>query len=160
MDIGFAGERRACHAGHRDQPRALALDQWHDAQQFLGLAGIRQRQQHVVARNHAEITMAGFRGMHKVRRRSRARHGGRDLARHVAGLAHAADDHPPVTAEYEFDGGCEFAVDPANQRADRSRFDAQRLATERQRTFRRKMIGFQAWAHGLAAVMMAQVYLT
>ena len=104
--------------------------------------------------------MAGFRRMHEIRRGSGAGHGRRDLARHMPGLAHAADDQPPVTAENEFDRRRELAVYPADQRVDRGSLDAQRLTTERQRTFRRELIGFQVLAHGLAAVMMTGVYLT
>ena len=65
-----------------------------------------------------------------------------------------------MTAENEFDRRREAAIYPANQGVDRSRLNAQRLATQRQRAFGRELMGIGALAHGQAAVMIAQVYLT
>ncbi len=47
----------------------------------------------------AEIAMAGLGRMDEMRRRAGRGEGGGDLARHMAGLAHARDDHPPLRRE-------------------------------------------------------------
>ena len=96
MGIGLPGEARLRFAGKRDQLGALAFDQRHDRQQFGGFARVRQRDKYVVARDHAEVAMARFGGMHKIRRRAGARHGRRDFARDMAGLADAAHRYAPA----------------------------------------------------------------
>ena len=104
MDVGLARQGRVRIAGHRDQLGALALDQRHDRQQFGALAGIGQRDHDVVARDHAEIAVAGFGGMDEEGRGAGAGQRRGDLAGDVARLADAADHDAAAAAEHDLDG--------------------------------------------------------
>ncbi len=64
--------------------------QLHQFDDFPGLAGIRDQQQHVVGLDHAEIAVLGVRGVQEHRRRAGGTEGGGDVQRDLAGLAHAA----------------------------------------------------------------------
>ena len=102
MDVGFGGERRARIARDGDQPRALTLDQRDDHQKLRAFSRIRQGDHHVVARNHAQVAVAGFGGMDEECRSAGACQGGRNLAGDVAGLADSADYNAP-SAEHDFE---------------------------------------------------------
>ena len=72
---------------------ALALEHRQQHQDFVGFAGIGQRQHDVGVGDHAQVAMAGFARMHVERGRAGRGQGRGDLARDVAGLAHAGADH-------------------------------------------------------------------
>jgi hypothetical protein len=91
VHVGGLGQRRGGVAGHRDQRNALLLDGGQQGQQLLGLAGVGQRQHHVVLGDHAQVAVGGLGGMHEEGRRAGAGERGRDLVPHVPGLAHAHD---------------------------------------------------------------------
>ena len=120
-DVGLARQRGIGVAGDGDQLAALALDQRHDGQQFVVLAGVGKRDQHVVARDHAQVAMHGFGGMHEIGRRAGAGHGGGDLARDVAGLADAADDDAAAAGQDQRHRLREARVQPIGERAARPR---------------------------------------
>ena len=119
MRAGFPRFRQAKHDVGGLAERAFGIDRdrdEHDAEtariidqvlQFLGLAGPGQRQHDVVRRDHAEVAMAGVGGMNEECRRPGRGQRRRDLARDVAGFAHAGDDHPAACRAYRFDGGDE-----------------------------------------------------
>ena len=92
-------------AGERDQLGAAALHQRHDLQQLLARAGVRDGDEHVAALDHAEVAVARLGRMHEVRRRAGAGEGRGDLARDVAGLAHAAHHHAALALVDELDRG-------------------------------------------------------
>ena len=73
-----------------------ALGVGDDVGQLARLAGLGQRQDHVVRADHAEVAVAGLGGMDEEGRRAGGGEGGGDLARHVAGLAHAGADDPAL----------------------------------------------------------------
>ena len=64
--------------------------------QLRCLTRIGQSQHRVAGHDHAQIAMAGLGRVHEMRRRAGGGEGRRDLARDMAGFAHAADDHPPA----------------------------------------------------------------
>ena len=77
------------------------------SQDFVGLAGIRQRQHHVGVGDHAEVAVAGFARVHVEGRRAGRGQGRGDLARDVAGLAHAGADHAAAAGQHQPAGGGE-----------------------------------------------------
>jgi hypothetical protein len=81
-------------AGHGNELRTPTLDDRHDGEQLRTFAGIGQGDQHVMVGDHAEIAVAGLAGMDEEGRGAGAGHGRGDLARDVAGLAHAAYHNP------------------------------------------------------------------
>ena len=98
-------------------------------QHFGGFAGIGDGQQHVVARDHADVAMAGFGRMHEERRRAGGGERGGDLAGDVAGFAHAADDDPAVAFEADAAGARETRVEPRHQRRDGPALDLESPAS-------------------------------
>ena len=98
-------------------------------QHFGGLAGVRDGEQHVVARDHADVAVAGFGGMHEKRRRARGGQGGGDLAGDVAGLAHAADDDAAAAFEADGAGARETGIEPRHQRRDGATLDLESPAS-------------------------------
>ncbi len=115
-------------AGDADEVRALALDGRHDGAQFVAFAGIGQRNDHILRRDHAEIAVAGLARMHEVRGSAGAGHGRGDLARDVSRLAHAADDDPALAREDEVQRLQKLVVDTLHERLDGIGFDIQHLA--------------------------------
>ena len=103
-------ERRAGLAGHRDQRRPHALEQWQQGGDFGGFTGIGQCQHRVRRGDHAEIPMAGFAGMHEERRRAGAGQSRRDLAGDMAGFPHAGDDHPALGRHHQLAGTIELCI--------------------------------------------------
>ena len=110
VDVGQLRQRRPAVAGHCDQPRALALDQRHDRQQFLGPSGVRKRDEYVVASDHAEVAMARLGRVDEERRRPGRGQGRGDLAGDVPRLAHAADHHAAGALEDQPAGADERLV--------------------------------------------------
>ena len=94
VDRGSPGEGGAGVARHGDQRQAKPLDTRQQEGDFLGFAGIGDRQDHILAGDHPHVAMSCFAGVNEERRRPGARQGGGDLAAHVSGLAQA-DDHDP-----------------------------------------------------------------
>ncbi len=72
------------------------LDQRHDREQFGGGAGVRQREQHVVAGDHPEVAVTRLGRVDEERRRSGRSQRRGDLSRDVSRLAHPAHDYPAL----------------------------------------------------------------
>ena len=81
--------------GDGDQRNAVALGVGDDRGELGGLARPRDRQHDVAVLHHAEVAVAGFGGVHEGRRPAGRGERRGDLARDMAGLAHAGDDDPP-----------------------------------------------------------------
>ena len=96
--IGGLAERAVAVRGHGHQADPEAPRIVDQVLELGGFARPRQRHDDVVGRDHAEIAMARFAGMHEKRRRSGGGQGRRDLAGDVAGLAHAGDDDAALGA--------------------------------------------------------------
>ena len=63
------------------------------------LTGIRQRHHDILARDHADIAVAGLGRMQEERRRTGAGQRRRDLSADMAGLAHAGHHHATAAVE-------------------------------------------------------------
>ena len=109
-------ERRRGVAGNGDDVRADAADRFEQAQHFLRLAAVRDREQHVVRLNDAEIAVRRFRGMKEKCRRARAGQRCRDFAADDAGLAHARDDDAPLALVEHPHGAIEVLVEAIDER--------------------------------------------
>ncbi len=113
MQVGFAGEGGLRASGHRDQRVALSLEHRQQHRDFVGFAGIGQRQHHVAVGDHAQIAVAGLAGMDIERGRAGGGEGRGDLARDVAGFAHAHADHAAGAGQNGAAGLGELPIDAA-----------------------------------------------
>ena len=66
--------------------------------EFRGFPRVGQRQDRVAGDDHAQVAVRGLRRMHEQRGRAGRGQSGGDLARDVAGLAHAGDHDPAGAA--------------------------------------------------------------
>ena len=66
--------------------------------------------------------------MDEQRRRAGGGEGGRDLARDMAGLAHAGDHHPPGGGREQSHGAREALVEAGGEGAQRGRLATQHIA--------------------------------
>ena len=132
VDVGAAGERAALVAGQRDQCGAAAAKVGGERDQLVGLARVRQHDDHVVGRDHAEVAVARLGRVHEERGRARGGQRGGELAPHVAGLADAGNDHAPTAAQDEADGRDERGADALPEGGDRTRLHVQHVARERE----------------------------
>ena len=110
------------------KPTCSALDDRQQRDQFGGLAGVRQCQQHIRRRDHADVAMTGLRGMQKKRRGSGACKRRRDLVADMAGLAHAGDDNPAVARINKPASRDEVLADVILQRRNCRRLDREHFA--------------------------------
>src|SRR5882672_1485723 len=148
-------QRRIRVAGHGDELGALALYQRNDREQLVRLAGIREGEHHVVTRYHPEIAVAGLGGVQEKCRRSRARHGGRDLARNVSGLAHAAHHYAPAARKDQADRIEKTLVEPRGECTHRVSLDREHLPRELERRVRRYF--FRAIVHRMKPLWPVRV---
>ena len=79
---GRLGQGRLRSAGERDQRHAQALDNGQDGEDFLGCAGIRQRQYHVLGGDHTQVAVAGFARVDEMRWRAGGRQCGGNTGTH------------------------------------------------------------------------------
>ena len=98
---------------------------------LVGLAAVRQRNDHVVGLDHAEIAVNRFGRVEEEGRRAGAGERGGDLPADDARLAHAGDDDAAAAVEQQPDGALEAVVEPIDEREDRGRLGLQDLARER-----------------------------
>ena len=106
-DVGMTAEAALDVAGHRDQRHAEALDRRHDRGDLVALARVRDREDDVAGRHHAEIAVARLAGVDEERRRAGRRQRRRDLAADVAALAHAHHDDAAAAGEDRAERGDE-----------------------------------------------------
>ena len=128
--VGLARKARVAVAGEGDELGAHALDDRQDQQDFVGLAGVRQRQYHVGGRDHAEVAVRGLARMHEERRRAGGGERGGDLVADVTGFAHAGDDHAPGAGEDDLAGARELRVHALGERGQRVRLDLDDVTAE------------------------------
>ena len=108
--VGLLGQRRVGARGDGDQRHLEAARVGQDVAELHALARPGQRHDGVVARDHAEVAVAGLARMHEEGRRAGRGEGGGDLLGHVPALADAGDDHAAL-------GGGERRHGPAESRA-------------------------------------------
>jgi len=86
---------------------------------LAGLAGVGNRDHHVLWLDHAEVTMLSLARVHEERRRAGRGEGGGNLAADVAGFAHAGHHHAPRAVENQAAGTREVLVEARHQRGQR-----------------------------------------
>ncbi len=125
VDLRRTRQRRIGTAGHGDQRVALPLEHRQQHQHLVALARVRQRQHHVGVGDHAQVAVAGLAGMHVEGRCAGGGQGGGDLARDVAGLAHAGADHAATRFQHQPAGAGEVAVQAGGHRLQCRGLDAE-----------------------------------
>ena len=122
--VGGLAERAGGVRGDGDEADPEAPRIVDQVLELGGFARPGQRHDDVVGRDHAEIAVACLAGMDEKRRRAGRGERRGDLARDVAGLAHAGDDDAALGGADQLDGGDEGApqaiVDGGGQRCDAS----------------------------------------
>ena len=116
--------RLARHANGRDSVHLQDRRERHD---LLRLARPRQREHDVVARDHAEVAMAGFGGVYKQGGRSGRGQSGGDLAPHMATFAHAHHHDTALGVEQGLDRRHKLGSQSVRQGEHRLRFDVEGL---------------------------------
>ena len=128
--VGGARERAVGNRGHGDQADAEAARIVGQVLEFDGLAGPRQRHDHIIGRDHAEIAVARLARMHEEGGRAGRREGRRDLSADMAGFAHAGHDHAAARAAHQLDRRSERLAQSVADRRDQGR-DATGLGFQR-----------------------------
>ena len=128
VDVGLARQGGTGAAGHRQHRVALALERRQQQQQFVALARVGQGQHHIGVGDHAEVAMGGLAGMHVERRGAGRGQGRRDLARDMAGLAHAGAHHAAAAGQDRPAGGGEVAINASGHGRQRLALDREHAA--------------------------------
>jgi hypothetical protein len=131
-------ERRVGLARHGEQGHSEAFDDGHDRQDFVGFAGVREREDRVVPRYHADVAVAGFAGMHEKRGGAGARERGRDFPGDMPRFPHARDDDPAAAVETNAAGARKIRAQSGQLRLQALDFDGERSACGRDQAFVRK----------------------
>ena len=130
MHVGVLGEAGVRIARDGDERRALALERGDDGEKLVGFAGVRDGEHDVVGRDHAEVAVGGFSGMHEVGGGARGGKGGGELAADVAGLAHAGHDQTALAGKNARNGVREFAAERRGEVRERPGFLGQNFLPE------------------------------
>src|SRR5205814_1057789 len=123
---------RAARGGGGAGPPATGAPPRQEAQHLGALAAVRDREQHVAAHERAEIAVAALAGVQEEGRRTGRGERGGDLPAHDAGLADAADDHPPAAGEQQLDGAREAPVEAVGERAQGPPLDVEHAPCARE----------------------------
>ena len=115
VHVRVARKARRAIAGQGDERHPDSLDMGHDGEDLGRLAGIRERDDGVLARDHAEIAVARLARMNEERGCSGARQGRCHLVSHVPGLAHSGHDDAAGTCEDDLAGAHEVVVNSGQQ---------------------------------------------
>ena len=110
-DVAVAAHRRIAALRHADDRHCGRLHVRQHDEQFLRLAGLREREQHVAFAEAAEVAVDGFGRVQEDRRRARGRERRRDLLRDDARLAHARRHDAAFPREHEVDDPRELGAD-------------------------------------------------
>ena len=90
-DDGSGGERGRWMPREADERHVEPGEDGDKPEQFLGFAGVREREDQIAAAQHAEIAVQGFDRMQEAGGRAGGVHGGDDLAGDDAGFAETSD---------------------------------------------------------------------
>src|SRR5439155_364177 len=134
-DVRAAREGRVEVAAEGDEREAQAARHRQEAQHLGALAAVRDREQHVAAHERAEIAVAALAGVQEEGGRAGRGERGGDLPAHDAGLADAADDHPPAAGEQQLDGAPEAPVEAVAQRRQGAPLDVEYAPRAREPRF-------------------------
>ena len=127
--FGRARQRGFGIAGQGDQ-RYRQSFQVPEHGQYLGrLTGIRQGHQHVAARDHAEVTVTGFRRVQEKGGRASAGQRGGDLMANMTGFAHAGHDQAPAARQTDSAGMGEGGIELCAQCVEGRGLNPERAAS-------------------------------
>ena len=93
-------------------------DQWDEAEQFVGVAAVRDGHDHIARRNHAQVAVIGIEGIEVERGGTGRGQGSSDLRADVTRLTHTRDDDLAVTMEDELHGTLEFLTHAGDEVED------------------------------------------
>ena len=82
-----------------------------EAQQFVGLAGVRDGQHHIAFRHYAQVAVIDVQRIDEERGRSRRSQRGSNLRADVATLAHTRYNNLALTVEYQLHSLVEVGVE-------------------------------------------------
>ena len=137
-DVGGPAERRLGLAGQGNEPRADPLDGFEQRGPASSrFAAGRQRDDHIVGLDDAQIPVHRFGRMQEVGRACRCSTTSRRSSGDDAGLAHAGHDHAATAGVEHLDGAFEPLVQLIHQAENRLGFGLEDSARERQRRFAR-----------------------
>jgi hypothetical protein len=122
--IGGPGQSGGGIPGDGDEVRADPLDRGEDANELLGLPGVRDGEHHVPLHDHAEITVDGLGWMKKKRRRPCGGECGADLPAEDSRLAEPHGDDAAGGVMNELDGVDECVVEVVDETENGRGFDA------------------------------------
>src|SRR5204863_5789656 len=136
MHVRSLRERALLVAGERDDLRDLTLQMRHQLRELVRFARVRQHDDHIIGRDHSEVAVTRFSGMHEERRCARRRQRRGELARDMTGFADARYDNAATTIENQLDCIYEWRRQTIAERRDRMRFGCKHFAGKRKRTLR------------------------
>jgi hypothetical protein len=128
QDACRAAEGRIGPGRHADERNGIAPCVAQHVGEFLGLAGLGESEHDIILADHAEIAVRGFCGVDEIGLRAGGRHGGSDLARHMAGLADSGTDHAALCGEDGVDRLDEPTVETARELSKGVRLELQDAA--------------------------------
>src|SRR5213080_2207199 len=134
-DVRAAREGRVEVAAEGDEREAQAARHRQEAQHLGALAAVRDREQQVAADERAQVAVAALAGVQEEGGRAGRGERGGDLPAHDAGLADAADDHPPAAGEQQLDGAREAPVEAVAQRRQGAPLDVEHAPRAREPRF-------------------------
>ena len=130
-DVAVPRERRFDAAGQRNDFDRKPLQRGQQAQQFLRLAGIAERQDHVAVVDDAHVAVQGVHAVELDARRTGAGERGGNFPADVAGFADADDDDfsaLPERGDHQLHGAVEGFVQLRAHGLERGEFDVEHLA--------------------------------
>src|SRR6185436_20554781 len=111
-------------AAQRDDWNADALENREQGVEFHRVAALRDADDDVLLADHAEVSVHGIGRMEEKRRRAGRIKGCDDLPGDDPRFPHPRDGHPSLALVDHLDRLCKLAVDPAFERSNRLRLDA------------------------------------
>ena len=104
MDVSLLCHGGAVISGDADEPYAAPLDNRYDGEDFRALAGVRDGDDDIALRDHAEVAVAGLSRMNEERWGAGACHSRGYLRGDVPGFAHAGHDNLALAGEEDAAG--------------------------------------------------------
>ena len=130
--IGITRQGGLQAAGHGDQRGAQAPQHGQDGREFAAFAAVGDGQHQVVARDHAQVAMAGLGGVHKKGGGAGGCERGSNLAAHMATFAHAHHHHTAPGLQHHVHGLGKHAIDAGRQSGQGRSLDIKGFAGQAQ----------------------------
>ena len=110
MGGGILSQQRGGIAAHAYDGDVHVEHHGDEAQEFVGLTGIRDGKYDIIARHHTKVAMEDIKRIDKERRCAGAGERGCNLCSYKAALTHASDNDLAMAVEHEFHGSVETIV--------------------------------------------------